>query len=66
MAVAAGHTELACLLLQYGCKIHENVWAEDSEFYLATQHGHMEIINLLFDRYHCKSIDCKNKAYQKN
>ncbi|XP_035828104.1 leucine-rich repeat serine/threonine-protein kinase 1 isoform X2 [Aplysia californica] len=46
-----GHVDLTRLLLEHGVQPGQNVWEEDSEFYVANLNGHVEIVDMLYEKF---------------
>lgn len=45
-----GHVDVVKWLLEHEAKLKENVWEEDSEFYMATLNGNQDVIDVLITR----------------
>ena len=50
-ACKAGHTEVVRHLLKWDSVVKQDVWREDSEFYLVSYYGHLDTAKILYEKY---------------
>ncbi|CAG5133975.1 unnamed protein product, partial [Candidula unifasciata] len=49
-ACQEGHMDIVKWLLDQGASLKKSVWKEDSEFYLATLHGNIDVVDVLLQK----------------
>ncbi|XP_055884089.1 leucine-rich repeat serine/threonine-protein kinase 1-like [Biomphalaria glabrata] len=52
LACKKGNKNVAQMLLKFGATAKPDVWSQDSEFYLASYNGHLDIIKMLFEKFY--------------
>ncbi|KAH9505159.1 hypothetical protein Btru_058855 [Bulinus truncatus] len=52
LACKKGYSNIVPSLIEHGATVKPEVWAEDSEFFLASYYGHLNVINILLNKFH--------------